>query len=126
MFEREKIGETLDDSAGEAFDKVAKMMGLGYPGGPIISQYASEYTGSFQGIFPEVLLDKTRYDFSFSGLKSAVKREIDKRKQEKGELTEDDKKEIAFEFEQTVVNILTYKLFFAAEKQHIHSVMIAG
>ncbi|EKD29816.1 MAG: hypothetical protein ACD_78C00259G0002 [uncultured bacterium (gcode 4)] len=126
MFDREKIGETLDDSAGEAFDKVAKMMDLGYPGGAIIGQYASEYMGSFRGIFPEVLLDKTQYDFSFSGLKSAVKREIDKRKWEKWELTMDDKKEIAFEFEQTVVNILTYKLFLAATKQNIHSVMIAG
>lgn len=80
MFDREKIGETLDDSAGEAFDKVAKMMDLGYPGGAIIGKYASEYTGVFRGIFPEVLLNKTQYDFSFSGLKSAVKREIDKRK----------------------------------------------
>ena len=66
MFEREKIGETLDDSAGEAFDKVARMMGLGYPGGPIIGKLASEYTGLFRGIFPKVLLDKERYDFSFS------------------------------------------------------------
>lgn len=79
MFEREKIGETLDDSAGEAFDKVARMLGLGYPGGPIIGKLASEYTGSFRGIFPEVLLDKNSHDFSFSGLKSAVKREVDKR-----------------------------------------------
>ena len=79
MFDREKIGETLDDSAGEAFDKVAKMMGLGYPGGPIISQYASEYDGTFRSIFPEVLLDKESLDFSFSGLKSAVKREVDRR-----------------------------------------------
>jgi N6-L-threonylcarbamoyladenine synthase len=66
MFERKKIGETLDDSAGEAFDKVAKMMDLGYPGGPIIGKYASEYTGSFRSIFPMVLLDKTAYNFSFS------------------------------------------------------------
>lgn len=79
MFEREKIGETLDDSAGEAFDKVARMMGLGYPGGPIIGKLASEYTGEFRGIFPKVLLDKEGHDFSFSGIKSAVKREVDKR-----------------------------------------------
>lgn len=81
MFERIKIGETLDDSAGEAFDKVAKMMDLGYPGGPIIGKYASEYQGEFRSIFPMVLLDRNGYDFSFSGLKSAVKREIDKRKE---------------------------------------------
>lgn len=65
--------------AGEAFDKVAKMMGLGYPGWPIIGKLASEYTGSFRGIFPNVLLNKNEHSFSFSGLKSAVKREVDKR-----------------------------------------------
>lgn len=126
MFEREKIGETLDDSAGEAFDKVAKMMGLGYPGGPIIGKLASEYTGGFRSIFPQVLLDKNGYDFSFSGIKSAVKREIDKRTREGIPLTEEDIREIAFEFEQTVVNILSYKLFHAAETYSIPSVILAG
>jgi len=147
-FEREKIGETLDDSAGEAFDKVARMMGLGYPGGPIIGKLASEYTGEFRSIFPEVLLDKKGHDFSFSGLKSAVKREVDRRKKippiplyqggniiphppliecsSKGELSEDDIREIAFEFEQTVVNILAHKLFHAAETYGITSVVLAG
>jgi N6-L-threonylcarbamoyladenine synthase len=55
------------------------MMNLGYPGGPIIGKLASEYTGKFHGIFPMVILDKDKNDFSFSGLKSAVKREVDKR-----------------------------------------------
>lgn len=126
MFEREKIGETLDDSAGEAFDKVAKMMGLGYPGGPIIGKLASEYTGEFRSIFPKVLLDKESHDFSFSGLKSAVKREVDKRIEKNGSLSKDDIREIAFEFEQTVVNILSYKLFHAAETYSISSVVLAG
>lgn len=126
MFEREKIGETLDDSAGEAFDKVAKMMGLGYPGGPIIGKIASEYTGSFRGIFPNVLLDKNGHYFSFSGLKSAVKREVNKRIEKNASLTEQDIQEIAFEFEQTVVNILSYKLFHAAEILGVSSVVLAG
>lgn len=126
MFEREKIGETLDDSAGEAFDKVAKMMGLGYPGGPIIGKIASEYTGSFHSIFPNVLLNKNGHDFSFSGLKSAVKREVDKRIDKNISLTEQDIQEIAFEFEQTVVNILSYKLFHAAEILGVSSVVLAG
>ena len=126
MFEREKIGETLDDSAGEAFDKVAKMMGLGYPGGPIIGKIASEYTSTFQSIFPNVLLDKNGHDFSFSGLKSAVKREVDKRIEKNFSLTEQDIQEIAFEFEQTVVNILSYKLFHAAEILGVSSVVLAG
>lgn len=126
MFEREKIGETLDDSAGEAFDKVAKMMGLGYPGGPIIGKFASGYTGGFRSIFPQVLLDKNGHDFSFSGIKSAVKREVDKRTKDGTVLTEEDIREIAFEFEQTVVNILSYKLFHAAEAYGIPSVILAG
>lgn len=126
MFEREKIGETLDDSAGEAFDKVAKMMGLEYPGGPIIGKLASEYIGVFRSIFPKVLLDKNGHDFSFSGLKSAVKREVDKRTLNNISLSEQDICEIAFEFEQTVVNILSHKLFHAAEAYNISSVVLAG
>lgn len=125
MFEREKIGETLDDSAGEAFDKVAKMMGLEYPGGPIIGKLASEYTGEFRGIFPKVLLDKNSHDFSFSGLKSAVKREVDKRTTDLRPLSENDIREIAFEFEQTVVNILSHKLFCAAKIYNVSSVILA-
>lgn len=103
-------------------------MGLGYPGGPIIGQLASEYTGTFRGIFPMVLLNKEGHDFSFSGLKSAVKREIDRRKAESAneDLTKQDIREIAFEFEQTVVNTLSYKLFHAAEKYNISSVILAG
>jgi len=126
MFEREKIGETLDDSAGEAFDKVAKMMGLEYPGGPIIGKLAGEYAGEFRGIFPKVLLDKNSHDFSFSGLKSAVKREVDKRMMNSPSLNENDIREIAFEFEQTVVNILSHKLFHAAEMHNISSLVLAG
>ncbi len=122
MFEREKIGETLDDSAWEAFDKVAKMMGLGYPGGPIIGKLSGEYSGEFRGLFPKVLLDKEGHNFSFSGLKSAVKREVDRR----WELSEQDTREIAFEFEQTVVSILSHKLFHAAEMYGISSVVLAG
>lgn len=87
---------------------------------------ASEYIGEFRGIFPKVLLDKEGYGFSFSGLKSAVKREVDKRIAENTALSEEDIREIAFEFEQTVVNILSYKLFHAAEKHCIPSVMLAG
>lgn len=128
MFERKKIGETLDDSAGEAFDKVAKMMGLEYPGGPIIGKLASEYTGEFRSVFPKVLLGKDDHNFSFSGLKSAVKREVDRRKSvsEREELTENDIREIAFEFEQTVVNILSCKLFHATETYGVSSVILAG
>lgn len=118
----------MDDSAGEAFDKVARMMGLGYPGGPIVSKLADEYSGVFRGIFPEVILSKESLDFSFSGLKSAVKREVDLRKFKNpdGELTKEDVSEISFEFQETVVRILSHKLFLAAGQYGIRSVILAG
>ena len=110
MFHSEKLWATTDDSAGEAFDKVAKMMGLEYPGWPIISELATQYTGEVSSrnkpMFPRVWLEKSGADFSFSGLKSAVKREVDKR----WELTDNDRKQIAYEFQNAVIEVLTYKL----------------
>jgi len=125
LFELELIWETLDDSAGEAFDKVSKMMSLGYPGWPVISKLASEYKWEFKWIFPVVLLEKHSLDFSFSGLKSAVKREIDERIKKNWTLTNQDKLEIAFEFENTVVKILKTKIFLAADKYNIKSLVLA-
>lgn len=156
MFERELLGETIDDAAGEAFDKVAKAMGLGFPGGPVISKLASEYEGAFRGIFPVVTLSKDSLDFSFSGLKTAVKREIDRRLAlvSNGDFAEghsddvaatltsvrsqtrqdglpprlglDDMREIAFEFERTVAEILSKKLFLAAETVGVRNLVLAG
>ncbi|MDD5213516.1 MAG: tRNA (adenosine(37)-N6)-threonylcarbamoyltransferase complex transferase subunit TsaD [Candidatus Gracilibacteria bacterium] len=121
----EKIGSTQDDSAGEAFDKVAKMMDLGYPGGPIISQMASEFerpVSSEKTLFPRVWLKKQEFDFSFSGLKSAVKREVELR----GKLSLEDKREIAFEFQNAVTEVLAYKLINAAKQKNVKTVMLAG
>jgi N6-L-threonylcarbamoyladenine synthase len=79
LWEMEKIGSSQDDAAGESYDKVAKMMWLWYPGGPIISQLSVEYSQEKnKELFPRVWLKKDEFDFSFSWLKSAVKREIDK------------------------------------------------
>lgn len=125
LFDMELIWETLDDSAGEAFDKVSKMMWLGYPGWPVISALASEYKWEFKWIFPVVLLDKGSLDFSFSGLKSAVKREIDERIKKSWTLSEQDKREIAYEFENTTVKILKTKIFLAAVKYNIKSLVLA-
>jgi N6-L-threonylcarbamoyladenine synthase len=61
MWTREKLGQTQDDAAGEAFDKVSKMMGLGYPGGPIVSKMAGEFTGKPTKLFPRVFLEKTEF-----------------------------------------------------------------
>lgn len=121
MFSMKKIWETQDDAAWEVFDKVAKMMWLWYPWWPILSKLSSEYLGEEIGLFPRVWLKKDEYDFSFSGLKSAVKREIDKR----WELSLDEKKEISFEFENSVVEVLAYKLVNAWLKKWVKNIMLA-
>ena len=78
--EVEKLGGTIDDAAGEAFDKCAKMLGLGYPGGPLVSR-AAEKGDSKRFKFPRPYLAKSSFDFSFSGIKAAVYREIEDEKQ---------------------------------------------
>ena len=120
------IGQTRDDAAGEAFDKVSKALGFGFPGGPTVERLALAWKGPYRGIFPTVLLDEGSLDFSFSGLKSAVKREIDKRKLQNGALTEADHEEIAFEFSHAILETLVTKLFRAAHMHGISSVVLAG
>jgi len=121
MFDMQRLGWTTDDASGEAFDKVAKMMWLWYPWGPIISILASEFKWEKKELFPRVWLKKQEYDFSFSGLKSAVKREVDKR----WELSLEDKKEISFEFQEAVIEVLAYKLVNAWVKKRVWTVMLA-
>jgi len=124
MWSVNRIGTTQDDAAGEAFDKVAKMMWLWYPGWPIISELAGEYTSIQDSgkLFPRSWLNKKEFWFSFSGLKSAVKREVDKR----WELTDEDKKEISYEFQEAVVEVLAGKLMIAADKHRVKTVMLTG
>lgn len=130
MWTRERLGQTQDDAAGEAFDKVAKMMGLSYPGGPIISKLAEEYTGESTSLFPRVFLEKSEFGFSFSGLKSAVKREVDKRKGESvgtsTMLPVSDTQEISYEFQNAVNEVLAYKLLNAAKEKQVKTVLLAG
>lgn len=129
MWNLEKIWSSWDDAGGEAFDKVAKMMGLGYPGWPIISQLSDEYewkVGTSTDLFPRVWLVKKENNFSFSGLKSAVKREVDKRIEQRGELTQEDREELAYEFELAVTEVLAYKLIQAAKQKNVSTVLLAG
>jgi N6-L-threonylcarbamoyladenine synthase len=102
------------------------MMGLGYPGGPVISQLASLYKRpvsrdrSQNPLFPRVFLEKSEFGFSFSGLKSAVRREIEKRTQDRSletGLSEEDKQEISYEFQSAVNEVLAYKLIEAARQK---------
>lgn len=132
MWEMEKIWTSNDDAAWESYDKVAKMMWLGYPGWPIISKLAYEFKTvlkkmqTLENLFPRVWLDKTKFDFSFSGLKSAVKREVDRRILENWELSLDDKREISFEFQNAVNEVLAYKLVSWAKEKNVKTILLAG
>lgn len=120
--EIEILGETLDDAAGEAFDKVARLLNLGFPGGPIISKMATEGDSkAFQ--FPVAKLGKDRpYDFSFSGLKTAVRTEIAKYPS----LTPNLQKNIAASFQLAVIEALTKPLIKAAQQYQVKAVHLAG
>jgi len=103
----EIIGQTRDDAAGEAFDKVARAVGLGYPGGPLIDKAAK--TGNPDAIdFPKVYIDADSNDFSFSGLKSAVLNYLNSRKQKQEEININD---VAASFQNSVVEVLVKKGF---------------
>lgn len=127
MWSLEKIWSSEDDAAGESYDKVAKMMWLGYPWGPIISKLANEYENkNIKELFPRVWLKKDEFNFSFSWLKSAVKREVDKRIIENSQLTLEDKREISYEFQNAVNEVLAYKLISWALERKVNTIMLAG
>lgn len=117
----ELIGETLDDAAGEAYDKVARMLNLPYPGGPEIDRLAQKGEASID--FPRAWLEEGSYDFSFSGLKSAVINKIHNAKQRGEELKPED---IAASFQESVVDVLTEKTLRAAQEYGVKQVIVAG
>ena len=120
--EFEILGRTRDDAAGEAFDKVARAIGLGYPGGPKIDKLSKE--GNPDAItFPKTKIEDAPYDFSFSGLKSAVLNYINKAKMMNEEFNPAD---LAASFQKNVVDTLTEKTIHAAKELHINKVAIAG
>jgi N6-L-threonylcarbamoyladenine synthase len=115
----ELMGQTRDDAAGEAFDKVAKMLGLGYPGGVAIESI-SRAGNPLKIQFPRPYLDKADFDFSFSGLKSAVRRYIE---------THDFKENIAdivAGFQEAVADVLTFKLTQAAQFRQCSRIAVVG
>lgn len=115
------IGETRDDAAGEAYDKVARMLELPYPGGPQIDRLAS--TGKETIAFPRAWLEEGSYDFSFSGLKSSVINTIHNAKQRGERLRKED---IAASFQASVVEVLTEKTYKAAMEYGVKQVIVAG
>jgi N6-L-threonylcarbamoyladenine synthase len=114
------LGRTLDDAAGEAFDKVARILGLGYPGGPAIQKLAAQGDPSKLKL-PRAWLEGT-YDFSFSGLKTAVLRVVEGLN-ETSELTRAD---VAASFQESVVDVLVTKTKRAAEEFGVRQVLLAG
>ena len=120
-----QIGETLDDAAGEAFDKVARMLGLGYPGGPLISKAA--LNGDRKAFeMPNLYMGRDNYDFSFSGLKTAVLNMVRKEFEANGKLSEKFIADMAASFEDCVCGILSDKLLRAAQELGAKEVHLAG
>jgi N6-L-threonylcarbamoyladenine synthase len=129
-FQYEIIGETLDDAVGEAFDKVARMLGLPYPGGPEISKLAAESrkensSGKWSVKLPRPMITSDNCDVSFSGLKTAALYAL----RDKGgiqKLTEDEIKQFAQEFEDTVGDVFTAKTLRALEKTNAQTFVLGG
>jgi N6-L-threonylcarbamoyladenine synthase len=119
----EMLGTTLDDAAGEAFDKTAKLLGLGYPGGPLLAALA-EGGDDTAFSFPRPMLNKPTLDFSFSGLKTAVMREV-KAAEARGDL-EGRRADIAASFQRAAVDTLVGKAIRAAESQGLDRIVVAG
>ena len=116
------IGRTRDDAAGEAFDKTAKLLGLGYPGGPAVSALAKTTISKSKIKLPRPMIDSRDFDFSFSGLKTAVLYLVKKLP----ELTPGIKAQICREFQQAVVDVLIAKTLKAAQKYKPKTIILGG
>ncbi len=119
-----KLGSTIDDAAGEAFDKVAKMIGLGYPGGPKVQEYSER--GNPKAILFPVANLKGEYDFSFSGLKTAVLRHIQKEYKNSENIPEEEKPDIAASFQDAVVRALGKKVEKAIKNYDVKTLSLVG
>ena len=116
----ERIGSTLDDAVGEAYDKVAKVLGLSYPGGPLIDKLAMQGADTYNLPYP---LDDSSYNFSFSGLKSAVVNLVHNEKQRGCEIRIAD---MDFSFQKRVVTVITKKTMKAIAEYNVKNLVIAG
>ena len=120
-----KLGETRDDAAGEAFDKVARMLGLPYPGGPEIETLAQRFILSKRSApkdlitFPRPMIHDKNYDFSFSGLKTAVLYHLRDNKNA-------NKAEVAAKFQEAAIEVLVTKTLRAAKEYNAKSVILSG
>lgn len=120
------LGETIDDAAGEAFDKVARVLGLPYPGGPHIDRIAQDGTASIafpRGLTSRKDMERHRFDFSFSGLKSAVMRWVETERAAGREIPVAD---VAASFQDAVVDVLTRKAVLACREHDVAALQIGG
>jgi len=120
--EYKKIGQTRDDAVGEAFDKVARTLGLPYPGGPEISKIAQFGNPVSKYVLPRPMIASGDFDFSFSGLKTAVLYMV----KNINNLTKQTKANIAREFEQAAVDVLVAKTISAAKKYKVKTIILGG
>ncbi|MGZ4117427.1 MAG: tRNA (adenosine(37)-N6)-threonylcarbamoyltransferase complex transferase subunit TsaD [Bacteroidia bacterium] len=123
FFDMKVIGETIDDAAGEAFDKAAKIMGLPYPGGPLIDKYAKEGNPlAFSFSKPQI----QELNYSFSGLKTGFMNFINNESAKDPNFVEEHKADICASIQSTIIDILLNKLKKAAKQTNIHQIAIAG
>lgn len=138
------LGETRDDAAGECFDKTARILGLDYPGGPAIARYANQWKSEikneksqknskfqilnsrFSVKLPRPMINQKNYDFSFSGLKTAVLYLVKDLTKNKKSLTLEKKREISFEIQQAIIDVLISKTLRAAKEFKAKSIVLAG
>ncbi len=119
------IGETRDDATGECFDKIAKLLNLGYPGGPAISAEAEKILNpKFKIVLPRPMMNQNNFDFSFSGLKTAVLYLIQSQKSK----VKSQKfiQEVCHETQQAIIDVLIFKTFKAVEKYHAKTIILSG
>ncbi len=119
----EVVGETIDDAAGEAFDKSAKLLGLPYPGGPLIDQYAKE-GNPLRFTFAEPQI--AHLDFSFSGVKTSILYFLQKEVRKNPQFVEENLRDLCASIQKTIVDILLKKLEKAAKQYHITEIALAG
>jgi N6-L-threonylcarbamoyladenine synthase len=122
----EILGETRDDAAGECFDKTARILGIGYPGGPAIAAKAAQARGPSSAILlPRPMINSKDYDFSFSGLKTAVLYDF-KNRDKKTQKSEEYIQEMCKEIQQSVIDVLVKKIIRAGEEYQVKTIILGG
>lgn len=120
------LGQTQDDAVGEAYDKVAKILKLGYPGGPVIERMARASKGKNRVVFPRAYLDKDSLDFSFSGIKTAVLYYVQNIHNTLYSIPNTQISDICYAFQESVLDVLVQKAFLAAKKRDVKRIVMGG